>query len=93
MRVEGQKGREEQGGGGGREAGVRIQGSGGRRSLERDAEMLAELVRRHGAYRLVVIDPISAYLEGADLNRDGDVRSVLSRLADLAEGSGRRCFW
>jgi len=38
--------------------------------------------------RLVVIDPISAYLQGVDSHRNAEVRSVLSPLAELAQKQG-----
>jgi putative DNA primase/helicase len=50
-----------------------------------DAENLAELVRKHRA-RLVVIDPLSAHLEGRiDSWKDQSVRQALAPLALLAE--------
>lgn len=37
---------------------------------------------------LVIIDPLSAYLGGADAHRDADVRQTLADLAELAESTG-----
>jgi archaellum biogenesis ATPase FlaH len=53
-------------------------------SLERDLEALEKAASRVPDCRLVVIDPLSAYLGGIDSHRDADVRSVLAPLADLA---------
>jgi AAA domain len=52
-------------------------------SLERDMAALTAAAAT-GAYRLLVIDPITAYLDGADMNRQQDVRNVLQGLARLA---------
>src|SRR5205814_9046288 len=38
--------------------------------------------------RLLVIDPISAYIGGVDLHRDNEVRAALAPLAVLAERTG-----
>ncbi len=38
-----------------------------------------------GDCRLVVIDPVSAFLGGTDSHKNAEVRSVLARLSDLAE--------
>lgn len=56
-------------------------------SLERDLDELEPLVARPGRFRLIVVDPISAYLEGLDMNRQQEVRSLLHRLSRLAEHS------
>jgi hypothetical protein len=55
--------------------------------LPDDAEEIERLVGETGA-RLVVIDPVSAYLGQADLHRDNDVRVALAPLALLAERTG-----
>jgi hypothetical protein len=52
-------------------------------SLERDMAALSAAAAT-GDYRLIVIDPITAYLDGADMNRQQDVRNVLQGLARLA---------
>lgn len=56
-------------------------------SLERDIEALGEALYRTGA-RLVVIDPISAYLGGTDSRNNSAVRGLLSPLAGLAAKYG-----
>ena len=57
-------------------------------SLVDDLQAL-ELVLAKGGYRLVVIDPINAYLGASlDTHRDAAIRSVLSPLAALAERCG-----
>jgi AAA domain len=53
-----------------------------------DIDNLAELVREHAA-RLVVIDPLSAHLEGrVDSWKDQSIRGALAPLAALAEERG-----
>jgi len=54
-------------------------------SLQKDIEVMFKILERSGDYRLVVIDPISAYLDEADPNSNHDVRMLLSRLGQLAE--------
>lgn len=71
---------------------MRVEGADGpeRRmfSLREDAGRLRELLADIGDVRLVIVDPISAYLEGVDSHRNAEVRSLLAPLADVAEGSG-----
>jgi archaellum biogenesis ATPase FlaH len=53
-------------------------------SLETDIPLIEELMRTHD-YKLVIIDPISAYMgKGTDTYKDSSVRHVLMPLADLA---------
>jgi hypothetical protein len=52
-----------------------------------DAEMIRAAIDRTQA-RLVIIDPISAYLGKTDSHRDADVRGLLSPLAKIAEDTG-----
>jgi len=49
-----------------------------------DVGVIEEAVVKTGC-RLVIVDPLSAYLGGTDSHRDADVRGVLSPLAALAE--------
>jgi hypothetical protein len=53
-------------------------------SLARDIERLRGALDGMEDCRLVVIDPISAYLKGVDGNSDAGVRQVLLELAELA---------
>ncbi|MER9421447.1 AAA family ATPase [Mesorhizobium sp. M0317] len=54
--------------------------------LSTDVEMLDRTLGQRGDYRLVIIDPISAYLGGkVDSNRNSDVRGVLAPVQKLAE--------
>jgi putative DNA primase/helicase len=53
-------------------------------SLTSDLPQLEQVVAAAGGARLIVIDPISAFCNGADAHRDGDVRAMLAPLADLA---------
>ena len=52
-------------------------------SLERDIDVLEDAIRQSGA-RLVVIDPISAYLGEVDSHNNSSVRGLLSPLARFA---------
>jgi hypothetical protein len=52
--------------------------------LSRDIEELRKVIDRTSDCRLVVIDPISAYLGKADSHVNADVRAVLAPLAQLA---------
>lgn len=56
-------------------------------SLLRDLPLLADRLQRE-QYRLVIVDPVSAYLDGVDINGQQEVRRVLTRLSRLAERSG-----
>lgn len=56
-------------------------------SLLKDVELLEGVVRARRA-RLVVIDPLMAFLFGADAHKDQDVRSALAPVAMMAERTG-----
>lgn len=56
-------------------------------SLTDDIDALAELLDHTGA-RLVIIDPISAYLAGVDSHKNAELRSVLGPLSKLASETG-----
>lgn len=53
-------------------------------SLAQDIEALQDAARRIGNVALIIIDPISAYLGGADSHRNADMRALLAPLATLA---------
>lgn len=53
-------------------------------NLKRDIPKLAAELERLSDCRLVVIDPVSAYLGGTDSHKNAEVRELLSPLADLA---------
>lgn len=57
-------------------------------NLKTDLVRLASLVHEIGNVRLLVIDPITAYLGGIDSHKNSDVRALLSPLSDLAEAFG-----
>jgi RecA-family ATPase len=57
-------------------------------SLRSDIEKIEEAVSSMGDCRLIIIDPISAYLGGTDDHRNGELRAVLSPLKALAERHG-----
>jgi len=71
--------------------GVRIKDEDGREcqeyfSLQHDIPALQKAVRSCKDCKLVIIDPLSAYLGGKiDSHKDSDVRSVLAPLVELAE--------
>jgi hypothetical protein len=52
--------------------------------LSRDIPRLEEAIDVVGNCRMIVIDPITAYLGRTDANQNAEVRSVLSPLAQLA---------
>lgn len=54
-----------------------------------DLPALEDAIRRAGDCRLVIIDPVTAYLPGqVDSHRNSDIRGVLAPLADLAARHG-----
>ncbi|MCA9171434.1 MAG: AAA family ATPase, partial [Planctomycetales bacterium] len=57
-------------------------------SLTTDAEMLELAIGSVDDCRLIVIDPITAYLGGCDSHRNAEIRSVLAPLSDLAARHG-----
>lgn len=57
-------------------------------SLETDVDVLEDILRRNPHVRLIVIDPISAYLGGTESNTNSEVRGLLSPLAALAAKYG-----
>jgi archaellum biogenesis ATPase FlaH len=54
-------------------------------SLERDAAALEEAIDQTPDCRLVIIDPISAYLGGTDSHKNADIRGLLTPLSQLAQ--------
>lgn len=52
--------------------------------LGRDIEVLRKVAEEIGNVRLIVIDPVSAYLGGADSHKTSDVRAALAPLQTLA---------
>ena len=57
-------------------------------SLESDIEALEDAIKQHPDTRMIVIDPISAYLGGTDSHNNAAVRGLLSPLSDLAARTG-----
>jgi putative DNA primase/helicase len=57
-------------------------------SLRADIDAITAAAARLGDCRLIVIDPVSAYLKGVDDNRNAMLRSVLTPLNRLAERLG-----
>lgn len=54
-------------------------------SLRVDSEAIEQAVASLGNCKLVVIDPVSAYLGGTDDHKNGELRGVLSPLKAIAE--------
>ncbi|MBW3541311.1 MAG: helicase RepA family protein, partial [Planctomycetes bacterium] len=54
-------------------------------SLAGDVDRLHETLRRWTDCRLIVVDPLSAFLDGIDANNNMDVRRLLLRLSTIAE--------
>lgn len=51
-------------------------------------DAIQESASRDRKVKLLVIDPVSCYMDGADSNKNGDVRSALQPLVDVAEQHG-----
>lgn len=54
-------------------------------NLRRDVAQLEQAIRDRGDVRLVVIDPLAAYMGGIDDHKNADVRGLLAPLAEMAE--------
>jgi putative DNA primase/helicase len=57
-------------------------------NLKDDIGTLANNLTAHPGAKLIIIDPINAYLRGVDSHKDAEVRSVLAPLAKLAADHG-----
>ncbi len=57
-------------------------------SLTTDIPRLREAIQMVNDCRLVIIDPVSAYLSNTDSHKDAQIRGLLSPLAALAENTG-----
>jgi putative DNA primase/helicase len=57
-------------------------------NLETDSAVLEGALREHPDVRLIVIDPISAYLGGVDSHSNAEVRGILAPIVALAARSG-----
>lgn len=53
-------------------------------SLKTDVDLLEAKAKEIGCVRLIIVDPISAYMGGADGNGNVETREVLEPLADMA---------
>jgi len=53
-------------------------------SLKTDVDLLEDLARQTGSVRVIIVDPISAYMGGADGNGNVETREVLEPLAEMA---------
>ncbi len=53
-------------------------------NVKQDMPLLEEALDRVEGVKLVVIDPITAYLDGSDSHNTGDVRAALAPLQELA---------
>lgn len=53
-------------------------------SLKTDVVLLEELASQTGSVRVIIVDPISAYMGGADGNGNVETREVLEPLAEMA---------
>jgi putative DNA primase/helicase len=70
-------------------AATRPDGTGRRTfSLKTDVDLLERLAQDVGSVRLIIIDPISAYMGGADGNGNVETREVLEPLAEMANRLG-----
>ena len=57
-------------------------------SLRQDIELIRQAALALPRCLLIVIDPISAYLDGADSHNNAEVRSFMAPLSDLASSLG-----
>ena len=53
--------------------------------MRTDIERIGEAAERLGDCKLIVVDPVSAYLGGTDDHRNSELRGVLSPLKAMAE--------
>ena len=53
-------------------------------SLKTDVDLLEDMAKKIGSVRLIIVDPISAYMGGSDGNGNVETREVLEPLADMA---------
>lgn len=53
-------------------------------NLRRDLPVLKQAIESRPGCRLVIIDPIGAFLGGTDSHKDADIRALLHPLSDLA---------
>ena len=53
-------------------------------SIRRDIPVLEDILCTLPNCKLLIVDPISAYLDGTDSNNNSDIRGLLAPLADLA---------
>jgi len=65
--------------------GTRIAGEVRHFSLLRDIPKLDQLLEKNRDIKLIIIDPLSAYLSGVDTHRDSETRGVMAPLTKLAE--------
>jgi archaellum biogenesis ATPase FlaH len=56
--------------------------------LDTDVQEVEKLLRANPEIRLIIIDPISSYLGSANMNREQEVRQVLTPLKKLADKTG-----
>jgi len=57
-------------------------------NLERDLERLEESIKKIPVPRMLIVDPVSAYMGKVDTYKDSDVRVVLSPLGEFASRLG-----
>ena len=57
-------------------------------NLAEDIDALARAIEQTPGCRLVILDPITAYLGGTDSHRNAEIRSLLAPLSDLASNYG-----
>lgn len=55
--------------------------------LDRDLYLIEQAIKRFPGVRLIVVDPISAYLGDADANSNAEVRTLLGAMAAIASAN------
>src|SRR5690606_23342500 len=70
--------------------GYQVEGGAMHRSfnLVEDMARLGNLLTEIGDVALIVIDPITAYLGGADSHKNAEIRALLAPLSDMAANHG-----
>jgi hypothetical protein len=61
-------------------------------AFDADMQVLARTLRDNPNIGLVVVDPITSYLGKVDMNKEQDVRRVLTPLRDMCEETGVTCI-
>lgn len=71
---------------------VRTKGSGNEYdsilNIKRDLEMLTKVIQNNPDIALLILDPVTSYLGGANLNKDEEIRPLINKLIALGQKTG-----